>query len=244
MKQFFLIGLLFFLCLQTTTAKEEKMKFNLKFGFVKGGEAEMIIKDTVYNGQPAIYYYVLGKTTGLANKLYGVHDYYETIVDAETRLPLKAIRSVNEGGWEHYNETFFYHDVDSINSQKAGWSKVPDNLLDIVSVFFYFIYNNPFEQLQPGDAVTYPSYHADKISDIQIKFLRSEKIETDVGNIDSYVLNPTIDKGKVLKRAEGVKFYISKEKKLPVLITFDMRVGALKAVIKSYTIDGVEQQTE
>jgi len=244
MKQLLLIGLLFFLCLQTGMAKEEKMKFNLKFGFVKGGEAEMIIKDTVYNGKQAIYYYILGETTGLANKLYGVRDYYETIVDAETRLPLKAIRSVNEGGWEHYNETFFYHDVDSINSQKAGWSKVPDNLLDIVSVFFYFIYKNPFENLQPGDAATYPTYHADKISDIHIKFLRNEKIETDVGNIDSYVLNPTIDKGKVLNRAEGVRFYISKKKKLPVLITFDMRVGALKAVIKSYTIDGVEQQTE
>jgi len=244
MKQILLIGLLFFLSLQSGIAKEEKMTFNLKFGIVKGGEAEMIIKDTVFNGQKAIYYYILGKTTGLAHTLYGVNDFYETIVDAETHLPLKAIRSVQEGNYQHYNETMFYHDVDSIHSQEAGWSKAPHNLLDIVSVFFYFIYKNPFENLQPGDAVTYPTYHADKISDIRIKFLRHEDIKTDIGKINCYVLNPTIDKGKVLNRAEGVSFYLSTNKKLPVLITFDMKVGALKAVIKSYTIDGVEQSTK
>lgn len=74
-----------------------------------------------------------------------------------------------------------------------------------------------------------------------VKFLRSETIQTDIGKVNCYVLNPTVNKGKVLKRSEGIHFYISTEKKLPVLITFDMRVGSLKAVIKSYTIDGVEQ---
>lgn len=241
MKRFFLISLLVVFSFQLASAKEERLQFNLKFGFVKGGEAEMIIKDTVFNGNPAIYYYVVGNTTGLANTLYGVHDYYETIVDAKSHLPLKAIRSVQEGKYQHYNETFFYHDVDSIKSLESGWRKVPENLLDLISVFFYFIYNNPFENLQPGDAATYPTYHEDKIEDIQIKFLRNEEIKTDVGNVNCYVLNPTINKGKVLKRAEGVHFYISKEKKLPVLITFDMRVGALKAVITSYTINGEEQ---
>lgn len=244
MKQILLIGLLVFLNLQQGFAREEKMTFNLKFGFVKGGEAEMTIKDTVFNGQKAISYYILAKTTGLAQTLYGVNDYYETIVDAQTRLPLKAIRSVQEGTYQHYNETLFYHDADSIQSKEAGWSKAPDNLLDIVSVFFYFIYKNPFENLQPGDAVTYPTYHADKISDIRIKFLRNEIVKTEIGSINCYVLNPTIDKGKVLKRAEGVRFYLSSAKKLPVLISFDMRVGDLKAVITSYSIDGVEQSTK
>lgn len=243
MKHIFLIGLLFFLSLQPGTAREEKMTFNLKFGIVKGGEAEMVIKDTIFNGRKAISYYVLGRTTGLAHTLYGVNDIYETIVDAETRLPLKAVRSVEEGNYRHFNETIFYHDKDSIHSLQAGWSKAPHDLLDIVSVFFYFIYKNPFENLQPGDAVTYPTYHADKISDIQIKFLRNEVVKTDLGPVNCYVLNPTIDKGKVLKKAEGVRFYLSTTKKLPVLISFDMRVGDLKAVIKSYSIDGVEQST-
>ncbi|MDX1286016.1 MAG: DUF3108 domain-containing protein, partial [Draconibacterium sp.] len=120
--------------------------------------------------------------------------------------------------------------------------EVPDNLVDIISVFFYFVHRNPFEQLQPGDGVVYPTINAEKISDVSIKFLREEQIKTDVGNIDAYVLTPTVRKGKVLKRSDGVRFYLSKETKIPVYIEFDMRVGSLKAVLKSYKIDGIEQR--
>lgn len=224
-------------------AKEEHLQFNLKFGFLKGGEAEMIIRDTVYNGKPAKHYHVKGQTTGLAEKLYGVYDIYETTVDAQTYLPLKTIRNVKEGNYRRYNETFFFHENDSIFSQRSGGRKVPENLVDIISVLFYFMHNQPFESLAPGDAVTYPTINADKISDINVKFLREEVVETDIGKMNSYVLSPTVEKGKVLKKADGVRFYISKEKKVPVFITFEMRVGALKAVLKSYKIDGVEQTT-
>lgn len=223
-------------------SEEIKVRFNLKFGFVKGGEAEMVISDTIFNGRPALHYHVLGETTGLANKLYGVYDIYETYVDAETHLPVKTIRNVKEGSYRRYNETLFYHDVDSINSQRSGWRKVPDNLVDIISVFFYFVNKNPFENLQPGDAVVYPTINADKISDVSIKYLREEEIKTDIGKINCYVLSPTVRKGKVLKRSDGIRFYLSKDEKVPVFIEFDMRVGSLKAVIKSYQINGVKKK--
>ena len=235
---------LLILLTQKLSATEHRILFNLKFGIFKGGEAEMVMTDTVFNGKPAIHYHVLGKTTGLADKLYGVYDIYETTVDAQTYLPLKTIRNVNEGGYTRYNETLYFHEKDSIYSQRSGGQKVVNNLVDIVSVFFYFIHNHGIDSMTPGDGVTYPTYHADKISDITIRFLREEKVETDIGKIDCYVLNPTVRKGKVLERSDGIRFYMSKEKKLPVLITFEMRVGALKAVIKSYTIDGVEQATK
>ncbi|MCK3686205.1 DUF3108 domain-containing protein [Maribellus sp. YY47] len=243
MKKNILIVLLLVWSFQTLEAKEERIRFNLKFGFLKGGEAEMVIRDTVFNGKPAFHYYMMGQTTGLAEKLYGVYDIYETTVDAETFLPLKTIRNVKEGNYTRYNETLFYHDVDSIYSQRSGWRKVPPNLVDMISILFYFLHNQPFDSLNPGDGVTYPTLNADKVSDISVQYLREETVETDIGPIKCYVLSPTVAKGKVLKRADGVRFYISKEKKVPVFVTFDMRVGALKAVIKSYEIDGVEQKT-
>lgn len=244
MKQNLLIAFLTFFLSQSISAKEEHIRFSLKFGLFKGGEAELTVTDTVYEGRPAIHYHVLGRTTGLAEKLYGVYDIYETTVDAETHLPLKTIRSVKEGNYRRYNETFFYHDNDSIFSQRSGGRKVPENLVDIISVFFYFIHSQDVGAMVPGDGVTYPTINADKISDISIRYLREEVIETDMGKVDSYVLNPAVEKGKVLERSDGIRFYMSKEKKLPVYITFEMKVGALKAVIRSYTIDGVEQITD
>uniref|UniRef100_UPI0032179188 DUF3108 domain-containing protein n=1 Tax=uncultured Draconibacterium sp. TaxID=1573823 RepID=UPI0032179188 len=243
MNRFLVILLIILFGTNKVFATKEHIRFNLKFGFIKGGEAEMTITDTTFNGKPAIHYHVLGKTTGLANKLYGVYDIYETTVDAETHLPLKTIRSVKEGSYRRYNETLFYHDIDSINSQRSGWRKVPENLVDIISVFFYFLHKNPFEDLAPGDGVVYPTINADKISDVSITYFRDEKINTDIGKVDCHVLTPTVRKGRVLERSDGIRFYLSKEKKIPVFIEFQMRVGSLKAVIKSYTIDGVKQST-
>ena len=241
MNKLFSIIIVLVFAAQSLSAKDISLKFHLKFGFVKGGEAEMTISDTILNDRPAIHYHVMGKTTGLANKLYGVYDIYETYVDAESRLPVKTIRNVKEGSYRRYTETLFYHDVDSINSSRSGWRAVPNDLLDLVSVFFYFVEKNQFENLQPGDAVIYPTINADKISDVSIKYLRDEKIKTDVGEVECHVLTPTVRKGKVLEKSDGVRFYLAKDEKIPAFIEFDMRVGSLKAVIKHYKIDGVEQ---
>lgn len=232
-----------FFVLQTVSAKKENIKFNLKFGFIKGGEAELIITDTVFNGIPAIHYAFTGRTTGLTDKLFAVNDVYETTVNAETHLPLKAIRNIKEQKYRWYNETFFYHDIDSFNSQKTGWREMPENMVDLISAFFYFVNKNKVEEMRKNTIVTLASFHADKIDTISIKYLGIENIETDLGRIKTFSLAPSVDKGKVLKRADGLKVFISKKQKVPVLLEFDMRVGTLRAILESYKIDGIEQVT-
>lgn len=227
----------------TTWAKKERLLFDLKFAFAKGGEAVLTVTDTVFNGNPAIKYTMVGRTTGITDKLFGVNDSYETIVDAETLLPLKSIRNIKENKYRWYNETLYFRDIDSINSLKSGWRAVPHNLVDIISVFFYFMHHYLFTNIGQGLSVTLPTFHADKISDVTIKFMGETRIETDFGKINTYILAPIVDKGKLLNRSDGLKFYISKEKKVPVLIEFDMKLGTLKAVLRSYKIDEVEQIT-
>ncbi len=239
-----LIFFFFFIGLNNVFAKEEKLLFDLKFAFAKGGEAVLTINDTVFNGKPAILYSFVGRTTGITDKLFGVDDAYETIVDANTHLPLKSIRNIKEKKYRWYNETYYFHDVDSIISQKSGPRAVPHNLVDIISVFFYFINEHLVDDIGQGHAVTLPTFHADKISNVTIKYMGEVTIETELGKINSLILAPIVDKGKLLKRSDGLKFFISKEKKVPVLIEFDMKLGSLKAELRSYKIDGKEQITK
>jgi len=238
-----IIGATIFIMVFVTTAsaKKEEIIYDLKFGIIKGGEASLVISDTKFNGKNAINYYLVGQTTGVTNTLFGVYDIYETTVDAETMLPLKAIRDIKEKKYRSYNETLFYHDIDSIKSQRAGWQAVPSNIVDIVSVFFYFVNKHMFDEIEKGHTVSLPTYHADKISNVIIRYSGEEKIDTDLGRIDCYVLSPIVEKGKLLNRSDGIKIYISKEKKIPVLLEFDMKAGTLRAVLKSYQIDGVKQ---
>lgn len=243
MKQIIGIFFLFFLITQNVSAKKQRILFDFKFGFAKGGEAELTITDTVFNSLPAIHYYMNGRTTGLTDKLFGVNDIYETIVDAKTLLPLKSIRNIKEGKYLWYNETYFYHDIDSLNSNKTGRIAMPDKMVDMVSVFFYFMNHYLFKNAKPGTIVTFPTYHGDKISDVSIKYVGESMVKTDLGDIQSYMLVSSVDKGKLLYRSDGVRFFISKEKKIPVLIELDMKLGQLKAVLRSYKIDDIEQVT-
>ena len=95
--------------------------------------------------------------------------------------------------------------------------------------------------MQQGLQVTLPTYHADDISDVTVKYLGDDWLDTSNGRVECYVLAPVVDKGKVLKRSDGMKFYVSKETKLPIMLEFDMRVGALRAEMQSYKVNGEEQ---
>lgn len=241
MKKIVLILLSFLTMTQLFAVEKEVISFDLKFGFIKGGEAKFIISDTVFNNQPAVTYHLVGRTTGLSDKLFGVNDEYITIVDAVNGMPLKSIRNIKEGKYRWYNETLYYQDEDSIYSQKSGGRAVPDTLVDIVSVFFYFIDHYLMEDIEHGKKVTLPTFHADKIDDVTIKYVGDREIETDIGKVECHVLAPVIDKGKLLKRSDGLQFFISKASKIPILLEFDMKVGALRAILRSYTINGEEQ---
>ena len=118
MKKYLIAALFALILAQTVSAKKERILFDLKFGFVKGGEAVLNIHDTLFQNTPAIHYYLEVRTTGLTDKLFGVNDIYESIVDAQTRLPLKSVRNIKEGKYRWYNETLFFHEKDSLLSQK------------------------------------------------------------------------------------------------------------------------------
>ncbi|HKI88276.1 MAG TPA: DUF3108 domain-containing protein, partial [Draconibacterium sp.] len=90
MKKILIILLSVLFASTTVFAKKESIQFDLKFGFIKGGEASFVISDTTFNNQKAIQYHLVGRTTGLTNALFGVNDEYITTVDAKTLLPLKA----------------------------------------------------------------------------------------------------------------------------------------------------------
>ncbi len=237
----FLFFSLFFSVISTYAQPIEKLEYKLRYSFINGGIATLQVNDTTYNGQKAIHYYMEGNTIGLPDKLFSVHDIYESIVDPETNLPYVTIRNVKERKYRYYNETTFFNDNDSIFSQRSGGKKVPHNLVDILTSFFYLRNNSLFEKLDEGEEFTLPVFHADEHFMLTTYYLGTEKVKTDLGEIECYVVSPHVSKGKLLKRSDGLKFYISKDtNNLPILLEFDMNIGALKCELLSFEKEGVK----
>jgi len=217
----------------------EKLSYILHYGMMKGGEAFLTVTDTTFQYKNALHFYMRGYTTGITNSLFGVDDIYESFSDPKTILPYITIRNIREQKHKYYNKTFFFNDKDSLFSQRSGAKKAPHNVVDILTAFFYLRHNNFLEKLDEGEIFTIPVFHADECLLMSVKFMGTEKIKTKFGKKECYVLSPYVTKGKLFKRSDGLKFYITKDKyRIPVLLEFDMFIGALKAELVSYEKNG------
>ncbi len=213
----------------------EKLKYNLKYSFIKGGEAVILVNDTSFAGKPATHYFLRGQTVGLPEAIYKIDDVYETFLNPRNGRPYMHIRNIKERKYRYYNETYFYTDNDSIFSQRSGGRTVPHNMLDILSVFSFLRQHDLLESLKVGDEFTLPVYHADKYFMMTTVFLGTETIDSKLGEKECYVISPRIDEGKLLKSSDGLRFYITKdEDKLPLILELDLNVGAVRAELVSY----------
>ncbi|MGE4586630.1 MAG: DUF3108 domain-containing protein [Mangrovibacterium sp.] len=240
-----LLYLLLFPAFPATGQPVETLKYDLHYSIFKGGEAILAATDTVFEGMPAIHYYLEGNTTGITDRLFSVHDIYESIVNPENTLPYLFIRNIKERKYRYYNETRFYHEKDSLVSTRSGGRKVPPDMVDILTAFFYLRQHNFLERFDKGEEFTIPIYHADKYFMMRTKYLGTETIKSKIGEKECHVIAPRVDKGKLFVRSDGLKFYITKdEHRIPLLLEFDMLIGALKCELVAFEKDGEDQMNQ
>lgn len=237
-----IICLVFIFALKISAQPLEEMEYDLRFGFIKGGKATLTANNEKLNKKPTIHYRMRGRTTGLVDKIYEVNDVYESWVDPVSFLPLKSVRNVKERKYRFYDEVIYDQVNDSVFSLKEGRIKVPPNLNDMISVFFYIRQNSYFEDMLAGKKVELPVFHGDDLFLMHLVYLGTKTIETKLGKKLCYVVSPQVPKGKLLKTSDALRIYITKdEHHLPIYAEFDMMMGALKCELNSYKINGVNQ---
>jgi hypothetical protein len=220
----------------------EEMEYILRFGFIKGGKATLVAEKEKMNRKQTIHYHMRGRTTGLVDKIYEVNDVYESWVDPETYLPVKSVRNVKEQKYRFYDEVTYDHTNDSLFSLKAGAKKVPPNVNDLISVFFYIRQNLYFEDLLAGKSIQIPVFHGDDLFHMELRYIGIETIDTKIGRKQCYVVSPKVPKGKLFKTSDDLKIYITKDaNRLPIYAEFHLVLGALKCELESYKINGVNQ---
>lgn len=242
MRIFLLVNLFLIFSFSLKAEPIEEMEYILRFGFIKGGKATLIAVKEKLNKQPTIHYRMRGRTTGIVDKIYEVNDVYESWVDPESFLPVKSIRNVKEQKYRFYDEITYDQVNDSLFSQKKGALKVPDNINDLVSVFFYIRQNKYFEDLMAGKHIQIPVFHGDDLFLMQLKYIGIRTIETKIGTKECYVVSPQVPKGKLLKGSDDLRIFITKDQnRLPIYAEFDLMLGSLKCELETYKINGVNQ---
>jgi hypothetical protein len=208
--------------------KDEKLTYQIKYGFVVGGKTTLSLKDTVYDGKKVFHALAVGQTTGLANTIYGVEDTYESWFDKKTNLPLKSVRDIKEGKYKHYNEVTYNRRNNTVTSSISGIHSVPEKILDLSSTFYY-LRRVDFSKVKVGDVVFVNMYFSDSVFPFHLKYMGKESIRTKFGKINCLKLSPIVEVGRMFKAPNDLTLWFTDDENcIPVLVKMDIRiVGAV-----------------
>ncbi|MDP3434086.1 MAG: DUF3108 domain-containing protein, partial [Bacteroidota bacterium] len=70
----------------------EKLTYQIRYGIIVGGITTLSLTNDIYENKEVFHAVATGKTTGMAEVIYGVNDVYTSWFDKETNLSYKQIR--------------------------------------------------------------------------------------------------------------------------------------------------------
>lgn len=216
----------------------EELMYSLKYGFIKGGEANLMVKDTIFKGEKVHHVIASGKTVGLADAIYKVRDRYESFIHPQTDLPVKSVRSIREGSYRYYNEVEYeHHHADSalVLSQKSGKHWVPENIQDILSAFYFARKHKFNDDLRKGEMIEIMTWFSDELFPLRIRYKGIETIDTHLGKLECYKFVPVTEVGRAFKNEDDMQVWISRDQnRVPVRIRFELRVGAFTCNLEQF----------
>ncbi|TLX70928.1 DUF3108 domain-containing protein [Labilibacter sediminis] len=225
-----------------TTAYQsgERLKYSLNYGFVTGGYVTFSVKDSIWNGINTNHLVLGGKSAGIVEALYKIRDKYTSFIDVETDQPVKSIRDIREGRYRYYNEVLYDYESEvedsiTIQSKRSGEVKVPKNIHDIVSAFYFarrFHFN---DQMVKGEIISFKTYFGDEIFPLKIKYVGIETIKTKFGKMECYLFHPVTEVGRAFKTEEDMKLWVSRDdNRIPIKAKVNLKVGSFTCELEEF----------
>lgn len=228
----------------------EKITYRVHYGFVTAGEAELLIDKEIHtiNERPSYRIDIRGRTTGLADKLYGVNNTWGTYLDTSAVVPHRFYRRIREGNYRK-NEVVHFQQLNkkavvsllSKDNKEIEESKaftVPANVQDLVSGY-YFLRTLNYKAIKPGEVLKVDAFFDDEVYDFKVRFIGREKVKTDLGKINALVLTPILPDNSMFKGENAVKIWLSDDQhKIPLKIRANMFIGAIEVDIRDFAKGG------
>lgn len=217
-----------------------KIYYNWNFVWIAAGEAVLNVKDI----GDKYHIVVTGKTYRSYSWMFNVDDRYESYVDKETLLPVKAIRSVKEGGYSLYSQLDFDQKRNTVKNTRGKEQAVAkpksynlDGCMHDMISMMYFFRNMEVDNLKVGQKLPARIFMDKKVWNLgaTYKGKESRKKIKGRGRFKALKFSPQLITGEVFEDADGMNLWVTDDKnKIPLLIESPLKVGSVKVVLKSY----------
>ena len=201
--------------------------------YVSAGEATFNTSLERFNGKPAYHCVGEGKSYSFFDNFFKVRDRYESYIDTATLLPLKFVRSVDEGGYKIYNNVTFNHNAHTAVTTN-GIFKTTNCIQDVVSAIYY-ARNINFDKYKPGDKIPFDMFLDNEVYHLYLRYLGKETVKTRYGKFRAIKFKPLLIKGTIFEGGEKMLAWISDDPNhLLLRIESPITVGSIKIDMFGY----------
>ncbi len=217
----------------------EKLEYRVHYGFINAAEAKVEISNSVVkiNNRPCYRVNVSGRTVGAFDLVSRVRDQWRSYIDTAAILPQMFYQNIEENKYKKQETVVFNHGSDvaySENKQEKKSYKVPDNIHDVISGY-YFLRTLNFERISEGQLIEVPTFFAGEVYPMRVKYRGKDVIKTKFGKIRVLKLNPIMPNNKLFKGENSIRIWVSDdENKVPVKVEVDLWIGALEMDITNF----------
>lgn len=184
-------------------------------------------------GRPVYHLVGEGKSRGMFNLFYKVHDRFESWIDTATLHPYRFTRYTREGGYKKDDVVTFDHDAGTAVSHTAT-KKIKPGTHDVISAF-YFARNLDISGAKPGDVFPIPFYLDDSVYTSAVKYLGRDTIKIESGTYSCLKFKPMVATGAVFNDPYPMVLYVSDDRNhIPLLAESAIVVGKVKMELSNY----------
>lgn len=207
----------------------EKLTYRIHYGVLDAATATLEITDEnkQIGGRNSLHVVGIGTSKGSFEWFFKVRDRYETYIDEEALVPWIFIRRIDEGGYKMSQNQVYNHYKKQVDSDGKIFD-TPEGVQDMLSAF-YFARTMDFTNAKKGDLFSVPTFMDNELWELKIKYLGKETIKTEVGKVKCLKFVPVVQKGRIFKKEEDLKMWISDDKNhVPIRAQCEILFGSLK----------------
>ncbi|KUG06555.1 DUF3108 domain-containing protein [Solirubrum puertoriconensis] len=224
----------------------EVVQYKVHYGLINAAEATIEVSDDIHrvNDRPCYRATVTGRTNGSFDMFLKVRDTWRSYIDTASILPQRFYRNIEENSYRKRETIDFdhYRDMAAVESHKKnkndvkrGSYKVPDNVQDLVSGF-YFLRTVDFSNRRVGEQIKVQGFFDDEVFDMTVTYKGRQNVETKSGVVRAIRLVPRMPKNKLFRGEDAISVYFSDDRnKIPVLFEAEMFVGSVKIDMYKYS---------
>lgn len=213
----------------------EKLRFDVKYGFVTAGIAEFAIpKMTKIAGRDVFNVTFNVNSVPAFDPFYKVRDHYESYIDTEGIFPWRFEQHIREGGYSRDFSAFFDQRKGKAKTSEGSY-EIPKYVNDIVSAF-YLARTFDYSKMKEGDKINLENFYKDKVYPLDVVYRGKERVSVEAGTFNCIILEPLVREGGLFK-SEGtlIVWLTDDDLKIPVKVKTKIIIGSIDAELTSYS---------